>query len=80
MYLESGKEIEVDLVVLSIGVVPDTQLATDSELTVNSRGYIVVDEFMRTSDASIYAVGDAIETNDYVFPERRATVALGRYR
>lgn len=75
--LESGKSVEVDLVILSIGVLPDSQLAKQAGLSLNSRGYIVVDEFMRTSDPSIYAVGDVIETTDLVFPERRATVALG---
>ena len=77
VHLESGKILDVDLVVLSIGVLPDSQLAKESGLTVNSRGYIVVDEYMRTNDPSVYAVGDVIETNDYVFPERRATIALG---
>ena len=77
VHLESGKNLDVDLVVLSIGVLPDSQLAKESGLTVNGRGYIVVDEYMRTNDPSVYAVGDVIETCDYVFPERRATVALG---
>lgn len=75
--LESGAHINVDVVVLCIGVVPETQLAKDASLSLNPRGYIAVNDFMQTSDASIYAVGDAIETKDLVFPERKATVALG---
>lgn len=48
-----------DLVVLSVGVRPDSQLARDAGLELDARGYIVVDEHQRTSDPAIYAVGDA---------------------
>jgi NADPH-dependent 2,4-dienoyl-CoA reductase/sulfur reductase-like enzyme len=67
----------VDLVVLSIGVRPESQLAKDADLGLNSRGYITVNDYMQTTDPSIYAVGDVIETQDLVFPDRKATVALG---
>lgn len=64
--LQSGKQIEADLVMLSIGIRPNSQLAKDAGLAVNERGGIVVDQYLRTSDPAIYAVGDAIEVDDLV--------------
>ena len=77
MLLESGKSVDVDLVILSIGVRPESQLAKDASLTLNPRGYIAVNDYMQTNDPDVYAVGDVIETQDLVFPDRKATVALG---
>jgi len=67
-HLNSGKELDADLVILSIGVKPDTELARDAGLTLGPRGHIVVNEFMQTSDADIYAAGDAVQTQDRVIP------------
>ncbi|WP_213818298.1 DsrE/DsrF/DrsH-like family protein [Garciella nitratireducens] len=64
--LQSGTKIEVDLVLLSIGVRPQSELAKDAGLKVNERGGIIVDSMLRTSDPSIYAVGDAIEVVDFI--------------
>jgi NADPH-dependent 2,4-dienoyl-CoA reductase/sulfur reductase-like enzyme/peroxiredoxin family protein/TusA-related sulfurtransferase/rhodanese-related sulfurtransferase len=58
--LKSGKDIPADMVILSIGVKPDTKLAKDAGLALDQRGAILVDASMRTSDACIYAVGDAV--------------------
>ncbi|MEN9352978.1 MAG: hypothetical protein RL318_303 [Fibrobacterota bacterium] len=58
--LGSGTSIPTDLVILSIGVKPDTRLARDAGIELDARGYIVVDEFLRTDKQGIYAVGDAI--------------------
>ena len=66
-HLKSGKALDADLVILSIGVKPDTELARDAGLQLGPRGHIVVDEFQRTSDPDIYAAGDAVETADRVF-------------
>jgi NADPH-dependent 2,4-dienoyl-CoA reductase/sulfur reductase-like enzyme/TusA-related sulfurtransferase/rhodanese-related sulfurtransferase len=68
--LKSGKEIKTDLVILSIGVRPNSALANEAGLTVNPAGGIVTDSHMRTSDASIYAVGDAVEVEDFIFKGR----------
>lgn len=65
-YLESGKEIETDMVILSIGVRPETILAKDAGLGIGSLGGIAVNEFMQTSDPDIYALGDAVETRHKV--------------
>lgn len=58
---KSGEKIEADLVILSIGVRPATSLALAAGIDTGERGGIRVNEYLRTSDPSIYAVGDAIE-------------------
>ncbi|HHV21683.1 MAG TPA: FAD-dependent oxidoreductase [Propionibacterium sp.] len=62
--LEDGSRLPADLVVAAIGVRPDSTLADEAGLTVGERGGIVVDEFHRTNDPDIYAVGDAVEKID----------------
>lgn len=57
----SGEKIEVDVVILSIGVRPVVSLAVEAGLEIGPRGGIKVNEYLGTSDSSIYAVGDAIE-------------------
>lgn len=64
--LQSGRVLEADLVMLSIGIRPQSELAKASGLAVNERGAIVVDERLKTSDPSIYAIGDVIEVTDFV--------------
>jgi len=64
--LSSGAELEADLVVVAVGVRPDTQLARDAGLELDERGALVVDQHMRTSDPCIYAVGDAVQVQDAV--------------
>lgn len=59
--LASGTELDADMVVLSIGVRPDTKIAKDAGLTLAQNGAIVVDEYLRTSDKNIFALGDAVE-------------------
>ena len=59
--LQSGTQLRTDMVLLSIGVRPQTQLATDAGLTIGEARGIWVNEFLQTSDEHIYAVGDAIE-------------------
>ena len=59
--LKDGRVIDADLVVAAIGVVADHQLAVDAGLKIGSAGGIVVDDQMRTSDESIFAVGDAAQ-------------------
>jgi len=58
--LKSGKDLPADMVLLSIGVKPDTKLAKEAGLELDQRGAILVDQGMRTSDPFIYAVGDAV--------------------
>jgi len=62
----SGKTHPADVVILAIGVRPDTTLAKSAGLEIGERGGIRVDEHMRTSEPDIFAVGDAIEVKDFV--------------
>jgi len=57
--LTDGRRIDADLVVAGIGVVPNVELAREAGLAVNDG--ILVDEFLRTSDADIYAIGDCAD-------------------
>ncbi len=65
IYLESGKTVDAEIVMLSIGVRPQTELAKQAGLELNQRGGIKVNGDMMTSDPSIYAVGDAVEIEDF---------------
>lgn len=61
---ESGARLPADLVILAIGVRPETMLAKDAGLKIGPRGGIVVDPQMRTSDPNVWAVGDVVEVQD----------------
>jgi NADPH-dependent 2,4-dienoyl-CoA reductase/sulfur reductase-like enzyme/rhodanese-related sulfurtransferase len=61
---ESGARLPADLVILAIGVRPETQLARAAGLPIGSRGGIVVDAQMRTADPHVWAVGDVVEVPD----------------
>jgi NADPH-dependent 2,4-dienoyl-CoA reductase/sulfur reductase-like enzyme/rhodanese-related sulfurtransferase len=63
---KSGKAYPADIVILALGVRPDTTLAKAAGLEIGERGGIRVDDQMRTSDPDIFAVGDAIEVKDFV--------------
>ena len=62
--LASGTVLDADLVVVAIGVRPDTALARQAGLEIGALGGIAVDEINRTSDPAIYAIGDAAEKTD----------------
>ena len=64
--LSSGKVIDTDMIILSIGVRPESSLAKDAGLDIGERGTIKVDETLKTSDKNIYAIGDAVEVKDYI--------------
>ncbi len=73
--LASGRQIETDLVILCIGVRPDTTLAQKAGIEIAESGGIQVDDQMRTSDPHIWAVGDAVDNLDVV-TGRRGVVPL----
>lgn len=58
---KNGQAISADIVILSIGVRPETTLARAAGLTIGEAGGIAVNNFLQTSDEAIYAIGDAIE-------------------
>ena len=62
-------EVAADLVVLAVGVRPESALAKQAGLATNARGSILVDRHMRTSDARIFAVGDAVEVRNFLTQE-----------
>jgi len=64
--MDNGKSLKTDMVILAVGVRPESSLARDAGLELGIRGCIVTDNRMRTSDPFIYAVGDAVETADIV--------------
>jgi NADPH-dependent 2,4-dienoyl-CoA reductase/sulfur reductase-like enzyme/peroxiredoxin family protein/rhodanese-related sulfurtransferase/TusA-related sulfurtransferase len=61
-----NSELFADLLIMSIGVRPETAIAQEAGLAVNERGGILVDEHMLTSNQNIYAVGDAVEVVDFI--------------
>jgi NADPH-dependent 2,4-dienoyl-CoA reductase/sulfur reductase-like enzyme/rhodanese-related sulfurtransferase len=63
---KSGKTHQADLVILALGVRPETKLAKTAGLAIGERGGIRVDEQMRTSDPDVFAVGDVVEVKDFV--------------
>lgn len=68
--LKSGKTVTADLVILSIGVRPNSILAKEAGLAQNARGGIVTDNTQRTSDPDIYAVGDVAEVTDFIWGDK----------
>jgi len=66
---ESGEVYPADVVILAIGVRPDTALAKLAGIEIGERGGIRVDDQMRTSDPDIFAVGDAVEVRDVITGE-----------
>lgn len=67
--LKDAAPLRADMVVLAIGVVPDTLLAKEAGLALGIKGSIVVNERMETSVPDIYAVGDAVQVRHYVTGE-----------
>lgn len=71
---ENGKDLEIDSIILGIGAVPNTKIATDAGLDLGRGKGIWVDEYMRTSDRDIFAVGDCAGKRD--FYTRRDTAVM----
>ena len=65
----TGGIVKTDMVLLAIGVKPESQLARETGLELGARGGVIVDKFMCTSDPNIYAVGDAVEIVNFVTGE-----------
>lgn len=65
-YLEDNTKVSADIVIMSVGVLPETKIAQDAGLKTGMRGGIEVNTMYQTSDPSIYAVGDAIIVKNIV--------------
>lgn len=75
--LANGEKMAADLILLAVGVRPDTGFLQGSGIVLGPRGHIAVDEHLRTNVPDVYAVGDAIETVDFVTGERTAVPLAG---
>ncbi|MBY7142711.1 CoA-disulfide reductase [Virgibacillus sp. NKC19-3] len=64
--LTSGNTLQADMTLMATGVKPNTKLAMDASLKLGNTGAISVNEFMQTIDPDVYALGDAVETNDLI--------------
>ncbi|HAU36104.1 MAG TPA: pyridine nucleotide-disulfide oxidoreductase, partial [Phycisphaerales bacterium] len=64
--LSTGETVACGMAILSVGVRPEVKLAREAGLEIGATGGIVVDEHMRTSDPSVFAVGDAVEVTHLV--------------
>lgn len=75
--LNRNTKLSADMVILAIGVVPDTAFLKDSGLLLGQRGHLIVNEKMQTNKEGIYAVGDAIEVMDFVTKQKTAIPLAG---
>ncbi len=62
----SGKKIICDFVIMSAGIKPENKLAVEAGLKIGKNGGIIVNDLMQTTDPSVFAVGDAVETKDFI--------------
>lgn len=75
--VQSGDEITADMVIMAVGVAPDTGFLKDSGIELGPKGHIVVNSNMQTNIEGIYAVGDAIEVIDFINGQRTAIPLAG---
>lgn len=81
LILKSGRKIKTDLIILSIGVIPESKLALNAGLKIGPRGHILTTKELQTIDEDgrvvedIYAIGDAIEVFDYI-DDTKTAIAL----
>lgn len=75
--LSDGTIVDTDMTILSIGVRPENELAKSAGLELGTRGHIIVNEYLQTSNKDIYAVGDAIEVVDYINGNQTAVPLAG---
>ncbi|MDD4844634.1 MAG: FAD-dependent oxidoreductase [Anaerotignum sp.] len=68
--LTSGTVVETDMVILSIGVRPNNELAKQAGMALNKKGGVLVDDYLQTSIPDIYAVGDVIEVTNYITKDK----------
>lgn len=75
--LKSGLKIEADLIILSIGVAPDTSFIENSSIELSSKGHIIVDSHMKTNVDNIFALGDAVQLTDFINGEKTVLALAG---
>ncbi|MCK9449307.1 MAG: FAD-dependent oxidoreductase [Bacteroidales bacterium] len=72
--LEDGSLMDIDAVVLSMGYIPNTVLAKNSDIPIDEDGFILVDEYMRTDIKDVFAVGDCAQKHGFVTRRRLPTM------
>lgn len=77
IHLTSGTVVQSDLIIFAIGVRPDNILAKEAGLDLSERGSIKVDEYLRTSDHNIYAIGDVVEVPNFVSKKMNMAALAG---
>lgn len=75
--LDSGKVVDSEMVILAIGVAPDTKFLNNSGIELGERGHILVDETLKTNIENVYALGDAILVKNYIIQEDTAIPLAG---
>ena len=75
--LSSDNKVKADLVILAIGVAPDTAFLRESGIEIGPRGHIIVNEKMETNAEGVYAVGDAVEIVDFITKKKSAVPLAG---
>ncbi|CAH1605356.1 CoA-disulfide reductase [Vibrio jasicida] len=75
--LNNGDQLDTDILIIAIGVRPETKLAQEAGLQIGALGGIYTNEYMQSSDPSIYAVGDAVEEKDFVTGEQTLVPLAG---
>lgn len=75
--LNNGEQLDTDILIMAIGVRPETKLAQEAGLQIGALGGIYTNEYMQSSDPSIYAVGDAVEEKDFVTGEQTLVPLAG---
>jgi len=75
--LNSGKKLSADMVILAIGVIPDTGFVKAAGIKLGARGHILVSDKMETSAEGVFAVGDAIEVVDFINKTNTAIALAG---
>jgi NADPH-dependent 2,4-dienoyl-CoA reductase/sulfur reductase-like enzyme/peroxiredoxin family protein/rhodanese-related sulfurtransferase/TusA-related sulfurtransferase len=75
--LNSGKKLSTDMVILAIGVIPDTVFVKAAGIKLGARGHILVSDKMKTSAEGVFAVGDAIEVVDFINKTNTAIALAG---
>lgn len=69
--------ITADMVIMAVGIRPETEIAKNAGIALNERGFIITDEHMQTSDPSIFAVGDAVEITHFITGEKCSMALAG---
>ncbi len=78
IHLEDGEKVKSDIVILSMGVVPDTAFLKDSGIQLGAKGHILVNDNLETNIKGIYAAGDSILVKNYITGEKSAIPLAGQ--